>query len=155
MDYAGTSVSYFHWNVSCTLFIIPIGWSFFFEKTDTTISRFGDMEGNLQLYLWLVTLGWIFGGFLKRLLFRGFLLNRIEQMFGKGRLSTIVAIFFSGRYLWDNPFLLSRSLWCSNHFYGSLLYRALLCAFWMKPVASYPLSRITGHSWFLRRFLRR
>ena len=66
----------------------------FFEKTDTTISRFGDMEGNLQLYLWWVTLGWIFGGFFEEMLFRGFLLSRIELMLGKGKISTIIAIFF-------------------------------------------------------------
>jgi CAAX protease family protein len=68
--------------------------SLFFEKAETTISRFGNMEGNLQLYLWWVTLGWIVGGFFEEMLFRGFLLSRIELMLGKRKLSTIVAIFF-------------------------------------------------------------
>lgn len=65
----------------------------FFEKTETTVSRFGDMEGNLQLYFWWVTLGWIVGGFFEEMLFRGFLLSRIEAMIEQRRVSTTVAIF--------------------------------------------------------------
>lgn len=66
----------------------------YFEKTETTISRFGDMEGNLPLYLWWVLLGWICGGFFEEMLFRGFLINRVEAMFDRHRLSTAVAIVF-------------------------------------------------------------
>lgn len=65
----------------------------FFEKTETTVSRFGDMEGNLPLYLWWVLLGWVIGGFCEEMLFRGFLLNRIEAVFGERRFSTTIAIF--------------------------------------------------------------
>lgn len=65
----------------------------YFEKTETTVSRFGDMESNLPLYLWWVLLGWIVGGFFEEMTFRGFLLSRIETMFGGHRLSTTIAIF--------------------------------------------------------------
>ncbi len=65
----------------------------YFEKAETTVSRFGDMEGNIVLYLWWVLLGWIVGGFFEEMLFRGFLLSRIEAMFGDNRLSTAIAIF--------------------------------------------------------------
>ncbi|MCW8925447.1 MAG: CPBP family intramembrane metalloprotease, partial [Xanthomonadales bacterium] len=66
----------------------------YFEKMETTVSRFGDMEGNLPLYLWWVLLGWVCGGFFEEMLFRGFLLNRIETMFGQHWLSTTLAIVF-------------------------------------------------------------
>ena len=66
----------------------------YFEKAETTVSRFGDMEGNLPLYLWWVTLGWIFGGFIEEMIFRGFLLNRFEAMLGGHRFATAFAIMF-------------------------------------------------------------
>lgn len=66
----------------------------FFEKQETTVSRFGNMEGNLRLYLWWVLVGWVVGGFFEEMLFRGFLLSRIEAMIGRGRLSTLIAILF-------------------------------------------------------------
>ena len=65
----------------------------YFEKAETTVSRFGDMEGNIALYLWWVLLGWVVGGFFEEMLFRGFLLSRIEAMFGGNRLSTVIAVF--------------------------------------------------------------
>lgn len=66
----------------------------YFEKAETTVSRFGDMEGNLPLYLWWVLLGWICGGFFEEMLFRGFFINRVETMLGRHWLSTTVAIVF-------------------------------------------------------------
>lgn len=64
------------------------------EKPVTMESRFGDMEGNLLLYLWWVLLGWAAGGFLEEMLFRGYLLNRVEAALGRGRLATAGAIVF-------------------------------------------------------------
>ncbi len=64
----------------------------YFEKAETTVSRFGDMEGNLPLYLWWVLLGWVCGGFFEEMLFRGFLLTRIEAIFDWRWLSTAIAI---------------------------------------------------------------
>lgn len=66
----------------------------YFDKAETTVSRFGDMEGNIQLYLWWVLIGWVVGGFFEEMLFRGFLLSCIEAMIGRRRLSTTIAIFF-------------------------------------------------------------
>ena len=66
----------------------------FFEPKETTVSRFGDMEGNLPLYLWWVFLGWVVGGFCEEMLFRGFLLNRVEVMLGGLKSSTVLAIVF-------------------------------------------------------------
>lgn len=66
----------------------------YFEKTVTTVTRFGDMEGNLGLFLWWVLLGWVFGGLFEEMLFRGFLLGRVEAILGKHWLSTTFAILF-------------------------------------------------------------
>ena len=66
----------------------------YFEEAETSVSRFGDMEGNLPLYLWWVLLGWVFGGFIEEMLFRGFFLSRVEAMFGQRLLSTTIAILF-------------------------------------------------------------
>ena len=66
----------------------------YFEEAETTVTRFGDMEGNLRLYLWWILLGWVFGGLFEEMLFRGFLLSRVEAMFGEHWFSTIFAILF-------------------------------------------------------------
>ena len=66
----------------------------YFEEAETAVSRFGDMEGNLPLYLWWVLLGWVCGGFIEEMLFRGFFLSRIEAMIGRRWLSTVIAIIF-------------------------------------------------------------
>jgi membrane protease YdiL (CAAX protease family) len=66
----------------------------YFDKTETTVSRFGDIQGNLRLYLWWVLLGWVFGGLIEEMLFRGFLLNRLEAVFGRHWPSTLLAIVF-------------------------------------------------------------
>jgi membrane protease YdiL (CAAX protease family) len=66
----------------------------YFEPRPERISRFGDMEGNLLLYLWWVLLGWIVGGFCEEMLFRGFIISRFEVMLGLNKLSTILAVIF-------------------------------------------------------------
>lgn len=64
----------------------------FFEQLDTLDTRFGDMEGNLPLYLWWVSIGWVVGGFFEEMMFRGFLLTRIEKIVGARWPATAVAI---------------------------------------------------------------
>ncbi len=77
-----------------TLFLASLVVGMFFAPQETTVSRFGDMEGNLSLYLWWVFLGWVVGGFCEEMLFRGFLLTRVELMLGGRRVSTVLAVVF-------------------------------------------------------------
>ncbi len=66
----------------------------FFEEPESLNARFGDMEGNLQLYLWWVLLSWVVGGFSEEMIFRGFLLTRVEAMIKSRWASTTLAIVF-------------------------------------------------------------
>lgn len=44
-------------------------------------NRFGDIQGNLPVFLMWVAIGWIVGGFAEEMVFRGFLITRFEQFF--------------------------------------------------------------------------
>ncbi len=63
-----------------------------FETNPVSQSRFEGMEGNLVLFLMWVAIGWMVGGFFEEMIFRGFLLNHFEQLFGKTNRATFMAI---------------------------------------------------------------
>ena len=56
------------------------------------ISMLDPMRGNLVNYLIMLAIGWVVGGFLEEMLFRGYLLKRLEIVFGDGALSVALAI---------------------------------------------------------------
>lgn len=49
------------------------------EEAD--LSSFDRVKGNLAAFLTLLAIGWIIGGLFEEFLFRGYLLNRIDQIF--------------------------------------------------------------------------
>jgi len=63
------------------------------EQTITyTQNRFGDIPGNLSLYLMWITIAWIIGGLTEELLFRGFLISRFERLLSKLPFAIVYAI---------------------------------------------------------------
>jgi len=63
------------------------------------ISAFDGVRGNLQAFLMLLAVGWIVGGFLEELTFRGFVVSRIRWLLGANPTSawigvTIAAVVF-------------------------------------------------------------
>jgi len=57
-----------------------------------TAARFGHLAGNLPLTLWWIAVGWAIGGFAEETIFRGWLLNRFEALFGGSRAATSTAV---------------------------------------------------------------
>lgn len=58
-----------------------------------TSARFGDLAGNLPASLWWIAIGWLIGGFAEEIIFRGFLLNRLEALLPRGTRGTVMALF--------------------------------------------------------------
>ena len=54
--------------------------------------RFDNLEGNLSVYLFWLSVGWIIGGFTEEVLFRGALLLRFEQLFSGAPFAVFLAI---------------------------------------------------------------
>lgn len=72
--------------------ITPLSESFTGKELD--LSGFQDLEGNLPMFVMLLTLGWVVGGFIEELVFRGFLIQMGVRLMGAHFLWPI-AIFSS------------------------------------------------------------
>jgi len=53
------------------------------------------VKGNLTNFFIMLGVGWIIGGFLEEILFRGFLLNRISNIFKSRALGDVIAILMT------------------------------------------------------------
>jgi len=55
------------------------------------LSQFDSMQGSIpNLVAWII-IGWIFGGLLEEMVYRGYLLNRLTDVFGNHRIGLIIA----------------------------------------------------------------
>jgi uncharacterized protein len=59
------------------------------------LSAFEDLQGNVGLLLALLVAGWLLGAIAEELAYRGYLLTRIRQTFGKGRFGLVLAVLVS------------------------------------------------------------
>ena len=59
------------------------------------MSRFAALEGNLPNLVLNVIFIWISAGFIEELIWRGYLINRLSDVFGKTRLASVFAILCS------------------------------------------------------------
>jgi membrane protease YdiL (CAAX protease family) len=57
-----------------------------------TSARFGNLAGNLPATLWWIAIGWLVGGFAEEVIFRGFLLNRLEALLPRGAGGSVMAV---------------------------------------------------------------
>ena len=59
---------------------------------EVDISAFDWMRGDFVGFLWMIAIGWIVGGLLEELTFRGFVLPRVHRLLGSGPGAIWVAI---------------------------------------------------------------
>jgi uncharacterized protein len=59
------------------------------------LSGYETMRGNLSGYLRWLLLGWVIGGFIEEIVFRGFLITRISVLFNSQRMGNAIAIIIS------------------------------------------------------------
>lgn len=59
------------------------------------LSNLEGIKGDPLNYILLLSIGWLVGGFLEEVLFRGFLLDRISQLFNNRKLGNILAILIT------------------------------------------------------------
>ena len=74
----------------------------FFQKADAG-NRFGDIEGNVPMYLLWMVLVWTHSAFFEEMLFRAFIINRFGSFLGGSTAATLVsvvvaAVFFGYRH---------------------------------------------------------
>lgn len=55
-------------------------------------ARWGDIEGNLPVYLGWLALSWISAGFGEEVFFRGYMIDRIGKLLPKARWATAIAV---------------------------------------------------------------
>jgi len=58
-----------------------------------TSARFGNLAGNLPATLWWIAIAWLIGGFAEEMIFRGFILNRLEALLPRGARASVMAVF--------------------------------------------------------------
>lgn len=63
-----------------------------FTAAKIDLSGLDNIRGNLSDYLIWLLLGWIIGGFIEEILFRGFLITRISNLFSSKNLGYLTAI---------------------------------------------------------------
>lgn len=57
--------------------------------------NFNDMRGNWLLFgLWLA-IGWVIGGFVEEITFRGYMMTRIRRVVGENGAGTVIALFLT------------------------------------------------------------
>jgi membrane protease YdiL (CAAX protease family) len=57
-----------------------------------TSARFGHLEGNLPATIWWIAIAWVIGGFAEEMIFRGFVLNRLEALLPGGTRGSVMAV---------------------------------------------------------------
>ena len=77
-------------ELSFEIFFNPIIEKFTASKIDLT--SYDNMRGNLSNYITWLFIGWIVGGFIEEVLFRGFLITRISNLFNRENVGNWFAI---------------------------------------------------------------
>ena len=62
------------------------------EKIEGEVERWGDIAGNLRLYLLMLAISWISGGFAEEMFFRGFLITRLQTVFDGVKFASGLAV---------------------------------------------------------------
>lgn len=59
------------------------------------LSAYDNIRGNIPNYLLMLLVGWVVGGFIEEILFRGFLVTRISRLLGDTRTAQWLAILLT------------------------------------------------------------
>lgn len=78
--------------ISLTKGLDAIGLTFLSDTSESEVARFGDISGNLRMYLTLIALSWIGAAFCEEMFFRGFLITRLQTVFQGFRFAPILAV---------------------------------------------------------------
>ncbi len=68
------------------------GVAFMAADPEPVNARWGNLAGNLPLYLLWLTLAWVCSGFAEEMFFRGYLVTRLRAAFGSTALASIPAV---------------------------------------------------------------
>ncbi len=72
------------------------GWEFMKEIPETVNDRFGDIHGSLPFLLLWIAIGWVSAAFCEEVMFRGFIITRLTDIFGGKELAVWVAVILGG-----------------------------------------------------------
>lgn len=68
---------------------------FMSEIPEGVEARWGDIQGNLRLYLIWVALSWISGGLAEEMFFRGYVITRLKGVFANAPFASVLAVVLS------------------------------------------------------------
>ncbi|PHR57210.1 MAG: CPBP family intramembrane metalloprotease [Robiginitomaculum sp.] len=75
---------------------LALGLTFMEEIPQGVEERWGDIKGNLPLYLIWVMISWVIAGFSEEIIFRGFMITRLTTLLGGAKSATFFAVIFAG-----------------------------------------------------------
>jgi membrane protease YdiL (CAAX protease family) len=81
------------WTLLNAVLLIPV--TNHLSGTRQDVSAFSDLEGNLGLLGVYLAASWVLAAFCEEVAFRGYLLTRITDVLGPGRLRLVVAVLGS------------------------------------------------------------
>ena len=90
---AGTAGFAVVWSLFQLGVTMPVANHLSGERQDMGV--FADVEGDVGLLLLLVVLSWSLGAFVEEVAFRGFLLTRLREVLGAGRVALVVSVLVS------------------------------------------------------------
>jgi len=94
------------WRLVGQMAVFAVGWTLFnvavlipvtnhLTGTRQDVSAFADLHGNLRLLAMYLAASWVLAAFCEEAAFRGYLLTRLTDVLGRGRLQVAVAVLGS------------------------------------------------------------
>lgn len=91
------------WRLTGQMAVFALGWTLFnaavlipvtnhLSGSRQDVSAFANLEGNLGLLALYLSASWVLAAFCEELAFRGYLLTRLTDLLGPGRLRLVVAV---------------------------------------------------------------
>ena len=62
------------------------------------LSQYESLPGNILVLIVWILIGWIIGGFIEEMVYRGYLLNRITGLFGQNRAGWAIGLLMSSAF---------------------------------------------------------
>jgi len=81
------------WSVFQLSVTMPIAFHVSGRRQD--LSGFDELQGNVGLLALLLVVGWLLGAFVEEFAYRGYLLTRVREALGSGRVAVFVAVVLS------------------------------------------------------------
>lgn len=75
-----------------------LGLTFMSETPEGVEERWGDITGNLPLFLLWLAIGWVSAAFGEEMFFRGFIITRLESIFAGVTFASIIAVILAAAF---------------------------------------------------------